>query len=177
MLRVVAHAIECPLLDSRAALPQSTQSFTNSTANFAPMVTIHMNYDGELRCSAVHAPSKRALVTDAPVDNHGRGESFSPTDLVATALGTCILTTVAIVAERHGWKMSGSTAQVDKHMVADPVRRIGKLVVSITMRGDFDARARETLERTAHTCPVHKSLAANVEIPITFTWEPSAASA
>lgn len=108
-------------------------------------------------------------MTDAPVDNMGKGESFSPTDLVATALGSCVLTTMAIVAERHGWKMEGSEAVVEKHMVADPARRIGKLVVAVRMRGEFDGRARETLERTAHTCPVHKSLS-NVEIPMTFEW-------
>ena len=134
------------------------------------MVQIQMKYEGGLRCAAVHAPSKTKLLTDAPVDNQGKGESFSPTDLVATALGTCILTTMAIVAERHGWKMEGSEATVVKHMVADPARRIGKLVVTIKMRGEFDARARETLERTAHTCPVHKSLAPNVEIPLSFEW-------
>jgi putative redox protein len=132
-----------------------------------------MNYEGGLRCTAVHTPSKTKLLTDAPVDNQGKGESFSPTDLVATALGTCILTTMAIVAERHGWKMDGSEATVVKHMVADPARRIGKLVVTVKMRGVFDARARETLERTAHTCPVHKSLAPNVEIPLSFEWDQS----
>jgi putative redox protein len=134
------------------------------------MVTIQVKYDGGLRCTAEHGPSKTKLVTDAPVDNMGKGESFSPTDLAATALGTCILTTMAIVAARNGWKMDGSEATVVKHMVADPVRRIGKLVVSVRMRGAFDARARETLERTAHACPVHKSLAPDVEIPMTFEW-------
>lgn len=141
------------------------------------MVEIQTRYEGSLRSSAVHGPSRTRLVTDAPVDNQGRGESFSPTDLVATALGTCILTTMGIVAERHGWRMEGSEAIVVKHMVADPARRIGRLVVTIRMRGDFDARARETLERTALTCPVHKSLAATVEIPITFEWEATGARA
>ncbi|MDZ4774068.1 MAG: OsmC family protein [Planctomycetota bacterium] len=137
------------------------------------MVEIQMKYEGSLRCAAVHAPSRTQLVTDAPVDNQGKGESFSPTDLVATALGTCILTTMAVVAERHGWRMEGSEASVVKHMVADPARRIGKLTVTIRMHGTFDARARETLERAAHTCPVHKSLAANVEIPMSFEWDSS----
>jgi putative redox protein len=141
------------------------------------MVTIQVQYDGSLRCTSVHGPSKTELVTDAPADNMGRGESFSPTDLVATALGSCILTTMAIVADRHGWKIEGSQASVEKHMVADPARRIGKLVVAIKMRGDLDARARETLERTAHTCPVHTSLAQNVEIPMTFEWDAQSARA
>src|SRR6187549_568986 len=112
------------------------------------MVEITIRYQGDLHCDATHGPSQTTLATDAPVDNQGKGESFSPTDLVATALGTCILTTMAIVAERHGWKMEGSEATVVKHMVADPARRIGKLVVTVKMRGAFDARARETLERT-----------------------------
>jgi putative redox protein len=141
------------------------------------MVTIQVKYDGGLRCTSEHGPSKTTLVTDAPADNMGKGESFSPTDLVATALGSCVLTTMAIVADRHGWKMEGSRATVEKHMVADPARRIGKLVVSIRMQGEFDARARETLERTAHTCPVHKSLASNVEIPMTFEWNAQSARA
>lgn len=141
------------------------------------MVQIQMKYEGGLRCTAVHGPSKTKLSTDAPVDNQGKGESFSPTDLVGTALGTCILTTMAIVAERHGWKMEGSEAVVVKHMVADPARRIGKLVVTIRMRGTFDERARETLERTAHTCPVHRSLTPNVEIPMTFEWDSSSVRA
>jgi putative redox protein len=139
------------------------------------MVTIQVEYEGGLHCTAVHGPSKAELSTDAPVDNHGKGESFSPTDLVATALGTCILTTMGIVAERHGWNMSGSHASVVKHMVSTPVRRIGKLEVRVTMKGSFDARAKETLERTAHTCPVHKSLSPDVEVPMTFEWDALAA--
>ncbi len=134
------------------------------------MVTITMNYQGELRCTATHAPSKQALTTDAPVDNQGRGESFSPTDLVATALGTCILTTMGIVAARHGWPLAGSTATVIKEMVADPVRRIGRLRVTLVMAHALEPKAREALERTAHTCPVHQSLASNVEVPMEFRW-------
>ncbi|MBK8179040.1 MAG: OsmC family protein [Planctomycetes bacterium] len=134
------------------------------------MVTITMNYQGELRCTATHAPSKQALTTDAPVDNQGRGESFSPTDLVATALGTCILTTMGIVAARHGWPLAGSTATVIKEMVADPVRRIGRLRVTLVMAHALEPKAREALERAAHTCPVHQSLASNVEVPVEFRW-------
>jgi len=141
------------------------------------VVEIRMKYEGALRCEAVHGPSRTTVLTDAPVDNQGKGESFSPTDLVATALGTCILTTMAIVAERHDWKMVGSEITVVKHMVADPARRIGKLAVTVHMKGKFDQRARDTLERTAHTCPVHKSLAPNVEIPMTFAWDASGVSA
>jgi putative redox protein len=134
------------------------------------MVTITMDYRGELRCQATHGPSRTELTTDAPADNQGKGESFSPTDLVATALGTCILTTMGIVAARHGWPMAGSTATVVKEMVADPVRRIGRLRVTLLMSHALEAKAREALERAALTCPVHRSLASNVEIPLEIRW-------
>lgn len=134
------------------------------------MVEIRMHYEGGLRCRAVHGPSGAELVTDAPLDNHGQGASFSPTDLVATALGTCVLTTMGIVAERHGWELAGSQARVEKVMVATPVRRIGSLALVVVLPAALDARARETLERTAHTCPVHKSLGADVELPMRFEY-------
>lgn len=135
------------------------------------MVTIQMSYQGELRTQATHGPSKTTLITDAPLDNQGKGASFSPTDLVATALGTCMLTTMGIVAKRHGWKLEGATATVEKHMVADPERRIGKLTVEIRVPAGFGEKERTILERTALTCPVHKSLRPEVEIPVTFRWE------
>lgn len=141
------------------------------------MVEIQIRYEGGLHTRAVHGPSRVALETDAPVDNHGRGESFSPTDLVATALGSCILTTMGIVAERHGWKIEGSSARVVKHMQSAPVRRIAKLEVFLAMAGEHDARARETLERTALTCPVHQSLLPAVELPVRFEWGAAAARA
>lgn len=134
------------------------------------MVTIQTRYQGELRTQATHGPSQTVLVTDAPVDNQGKGESFSPTDLVATALGTCMLTTMGIVAKRHGWALEGATATVEKHMVADPERRIGMLTVAIRVPGIFGEKERTILERTALTCPVHKSLSPKVEIPVTFQW-------
>ena len=133
------------------------------------MVRIDVTYRGELSCVSVHAPSRTELVTDAPVDNQGRGLSFSPTDLVATALATCMLTTIGIVAERHGWRIEGASATVEKTMVADPVRRIGSLAVVLRLP-ELDERARTTLERTALTCPVHRSLAPEVSIPVTFEW-------
>jgi putative redox protein len=135
------------------------------------MVTIQTLYQGDLRAQATHGPSKIALITDAPVDNQGKGASFSPTDLVATALGTCMLTTMGIVAKRHGWKLEGASATVEKHMVADPERRIGKLAVAIRVPGAFGEKERTVLERTALTCPVHRSLHPKVEIPVTFHWD------
>jgi putative redox protein len=134
------------------------------------MVEIRVRYEGGLRCQATHGPSGATLSTDAPVDNQGRGESFSPTDLVATALGTCMLTTMGIVAERHGWDLSDAVVTVHKGMLADPKRRIGRLSVTMRIGGAHDARARKTLEETALTCPVHRSLGADVEIPVEFHW-------
>jgi putative redox protein len=140
------------------------------------MVRISIRYDGDLRCRAVHGPSKTELSTDAPVDNQGKGESFSPTDLCATALGTCMLTTMGIVAARHGWSLEGSTVEVEKSMIADPTRRIGRLDVVIRVPAQLDERARAVLEKTALTCPVHRSLREDVEIPVRFEWGSSRAS-
>lgn len=134
------------------------------------MVTIDVRYLGELRCEATHAPSRQSLTTDAPVDNGGRGDSFSPTDLVATALGTCMMTIMGKVAERHGWRLDGLTVSVAKHMVADPLRRIGKLEVVFTMPRAFADRERQILEQAAFTCPVHKSLHTAIEIPVKFLY-------
>lgn len=134
------------------------------------MVTISVVYQGDLRTQATHGPSKSTLITDAPVDNQGKGASFSPTDLVATALATCMLTTMGIVAKRHGWVLDGATAEVEKHMVADPERRIGKLPVTLRVPHEFGEKERTILERTALTCPVHRSLHPKVEIPVTFQW-------
>ena len=135
------------------------------------MVEIRVVYEGALRCRARHGPSGNELWTDAPVDNNGRGESFSPTDLVATALGTCMLTIMGIVAERHGWDLRGTTARVEKRMVSDPRRRIGELVAVVRGPSHLDQRARATLEAAALTCPVHASLGAEVQRPVTFEWD------
>ena len=134
------------------------------------MVKVRVSYEGGLRCRATHGPSGAEVVTDAPVDNHGQGQSFSPTDLVATALGACMLTIMGIVAERHGWDLAGATVEVEKSMVADPDRRIGSLGVVIQVAGEHDAKARTVLERAALTCPVHRTLGANVDIPVRFVW-------
>ena len=111
------------------------------------MVAISIRYEGGLRCRATHGPSGQTLVTDAPADNHGRGEAFSPTDLVAAALGTCVLTVMAIFAERHGWDLAGSEAHVEKRMVADPARRIAALEIVVRVPVELTPEAREALER------------------------------
>lgn len=132
------------------------------------MVKIQIAYEGDLRCRATHGPSGVQLNTDAPVDNQGRGESFSPTDLVATALGACMLTIMGIVARRHAWDLSGATVEVTKGMVSAPIRRIGSLEVVIRVPAELDEAARKTLENAAYTCPVHKSLHPEIQIPVRF---------
>jgi putative redox protein len=134
------------------------------------MVTIEIKYEGDLHCSAVHGPSKAALATDAPSDNQGRGESFSPTDLVATALATCILTTMAIAARKHGHELAGCTATVTKEMVTTPERRIGRLATTVHITESLDEGVQTRLERAAHACPVHRSLHPDIDAPIDFHW-------
>ena len=136
----------------------------------AHFVQIEMTYDGQLRTTATHGPSGSKVITDAPVDNHGRGESFSPTDLVATALGSCMATIMGIFAERHGVDLRGMRVTVKKEMVTAPVRRIGKLTTEIFVPLPADHPQRETLERVVFTCPVHQSLHPDVEKPVTFHW-------
>lgn len=134
------------------------------------MVEINVIYNGQLRTTATHGPSKNSLITDAPVDNMGKGEAFSPTDLVATALATCILTTMGIVAQRHNIDMTGATAKVTKEMVTAPVRRIGRLATTIQMPRRLSEEDQTRLERAAHACPVHQSLHPDVQAPITINW-------
>jgi len=134
------------------------------------MVRIDVSYQGGLRCEAVHGPSGTKLVTDAPVDNHGKGESFSPTDLVATALGTCISTIMGIVAEREKINLGGLRISVQKEMSADPPRRIARLVTRIVMPQGLTEQQRAKLEKAAHTCPVHRTLQGNVDMPIEFVY-------
>ena len=134
------------------------------------MVKIDIEYRGELRCEAVHGPSGTRLSTDAPKDNMGKGESFSPTDLVATALGTCMLTLMGIAARSLNVDLTGSRVSVQKEMVATPMRRIGKLGVKISVPTKLTAEQRQKLEQAALTCPVHKSLHPDVQLPVEFVW-------
>ena len=134
------------------------------------MVEIDAVYEGDLHCRLSHGPSGAVLVTDAPVDNHGRGAAFAPTDLVAAALDSCMLTVMGIVAQRHGIDLSGTRAHVKKEMVSDPGRRIKRLDTTITFAKPFDAAQRALLERTALTCPVHHSLRSEIEVPVRFVY-------
>jgi putative redox protein len=134
------------------------------------MVAIQVEYQGDLHCRAVHGPSRAELNTDAPVDNQGRGESFSPTDLVATALGTCMLTVMGILARTLNLDITGATATVEKQMTSTAPRRIQSLTVRIHVPHALSLEDQQKLERAAHTCPVHKSLHPDIDTPIEFTW-------
>lgn len=132
------------------------------------MVTITAKYQGELHCEATH-PSGARLETDAPKDNNGRGESFSPTDLVATAIGTCALTVMGILARKLDVNMEGAALSIEKTMTPPP-RRIASLNTVITMPKDIAPEHREKLEEAANQCPVKKSLHPDIDLPITFIW-------
>ncbi|MEM8964441.1 MAG: OsmC family protein [Acidobacteriota bacterium] len=132
-------------------------------------VEITGRYTGNLNVEIQHGPSGATIHTAAPVDNHGDGSSFSPTDLTAAALGACMLTVMGIVAARHEIDLSGMHFQLEKHMVSDP-RRIGRIPVTITMPAGLDAKQRKLLERTANQCPVHKSLHDAVEKDVRFVY-------
>lgn len=134
------------------------------------MVEISIVYEGALRCAATHGPSGNVLHTDAPKDNHGKGESFSPTDLVATALGACMLTVMGIAARTLQVDITGAQVSVHKQMAASPVRRIGALTVTIRVPTSVSEAHRAQLEKAAYTCPVHQSLHPDVAMPITFEW-------
>ena len=136
-------------------------------------VEITGKYVGQLGVLATHSPSGATMTTDAPTDNGGKGESFSPTDLVATALGTCVLTILGLVAERHGIDLKGSQVKVTKEMVTSPVRRIGglKTVVTIPPGAVEDPAMRSRMEEAARKCPVHKSLHPDIDAPIEFIYQ------
>ena len=137
------------------------------------MPTIHVDYLGDLRTDCTHLHSGTHINTDAPTDNQGRGEAFSPTDLVANALGTCILTTMAIFARRDGIELAGSTMEVTKVMSTAPPRRIARIEIDLTLRtadGLPDEATRTKLEAIAHTCPVAISLHPDLEQAVTIRW-------
>ncbi len=132
------------------------------------MVEIQIAYEGQLGCKAVHGPSGQVILTDAPVDNMGKGEFFSPTDLVATGLGTCMLTIMGIAANEHKIDISGATAKVIKEMAEKPARQIGTLRVTINVPKALTAEQKRLLEQAAKSCPVHKSLSHTINIPLEF---------
>ncbi len=134
------------------------------------MTSVTIEYQGDLHCKATHELSGTVLTTDAPRDNHGKGESFSPTDLVATALGSCILSVMGIKARLLKVDISGATATVDKEMANAPARRIKRITVKVRVPHQLNSEHRQALEEAAYTCPVHKSMHPDVEMPIEIAW-------
>ena len=135
------------------------------------MVNISVEYTGDLHCDAVHGPSDAKIATDAPTDNKGKGEAFSPTDLVATALATCVSTTMGIKAQELDVDLRGMTVSVQKEMSKDAPRRIVGLPSEVHIPLPANSPHRDVLEQTALNCPVHKSLPVEINRPTKFFWE------
>ena len=135
------------------------------------MVNISIEYTGDLHCDATHGPSEAKLATDAPSDNQGKGESFSPTDLVATALGTCMSTIMGIKAEELGVDLRGMRVSVQKEMSKEGPRRIVRLPSEVHIPLPANSPHRGALEQAALNCPVHKSLPNEIERPTRCFWE------
>jgi uncharacterized OsmC-like protein len=133
-------------------------------------MTATVTYDANLRTTCQHLQSGSNFETDAPSDNKGQGARFSPTDLIATGLGGCLITTMGIKAESMDIKLDGAKVDVTKVMMSEP-RRIGKIIIAVTMpKLDLDEKTKEILERVGRTCPVERSLHPDMELDISFTW-------
>lgn len=133
-------------------------------------MTSKVTYLGDLRTECTHLQSENSFITDAPLDNNGKGEAFSPTDTVATGLASCMMTVMGIKARDMGVDMKGTTASVTKIMASDP-RRISKIEVTLELPFESDEKTRQILERTARTCPVFYSLHPDIEKIIVFNWK------
>lgn len=133
-------------------------------------MTSKVTYLGDLRTQCVHIQSGATIITDAPTDNHGKGEAFSPTDLAATSLGTCMLTIMAIKSNDLGIDLKDSTVEVTKIMQAVP-RRISKIIIVMNMAIAVDEKTKIILERTAMNCPVLLSLHTDIDKEITINWK------
>ncbi len=134
------------------------------------MVEIQIAYQGKLRALATHGPSGYTVETDAPVDNEGLGERFSPTDLVATAMGSCALTIMGIVARKRGFFFEGAKVKVEKHMESTPYRRIGKLMLLFDMPAKVEQENRRLLQKAAEECPVRRSLHPDIRVEMQFNY-------
>ena len=134
------------------------------------MSDANISYKNNLRTEALHLSSGETIITDAPVDNEGKGEAFSPTDLVATALGSCMITIMGIVAQKHNIDIGGTTATVKKIMGSNP-RKIDEVVIDISMSNHLNENDRKRLERAALSCPVHKSLHPDLIKTISFSYK------
>jgi putative redox protein len=133
-------------------------------------VTIDFVYEGDLHCTLTHGPSGSRFVTDAPTDNRGKDEAFSPTDLVGASMGSCILTTMGIVAADRGWSIEGARGKVTKKMGWKPRRHIARLIVEIALPAALDVKARTVLERSARSCPVEESLEERTVVDLSFRY-------
>ena len=133
------------------------------------MNSFEIKYDGGLRTSATHLESGSLINTDAPKDNHGLGATFSPTDMVCTALASCMLTIIAIAVEKNGVNIEGTIAQVKKTMSKEP-RMIGQIDVKITFPSNYDKKTKLIIERSALNCPVHKSLSDSMIKNVSFNY-------
>lgn len=133
-------------------------------------VEMDIRYDGKLHCTATHGPSKVSIATDAPTDNQGKGEAFSPTDLVGAALGSCIMTIMGMVAERSGLDLTGTTIRVRKEMAAHPARRIASLAVTVIYPPNLNLsdEARMKLAKVVEMCPVKHSLHPDIKVTAEF---------
>ena len=135
------------------------------------MVEIKLSYEGDLHCSAIHVPSGNTLVTDAPLDNNGLGLAFSPTDLLATALGSCMATVIGILAKRKGLAVEGMTVNVRKFMSDDQPRRVKRLELDLQIPLPASHPDRKLLESAAHGCPVHHSIHPDIEVVMEWLWQ------
>ena len=134
------------------------------------MVQVSVKYTGELHCDATHGPSRAKISTDAPSDNKGKGEAFSPTDMVATSLATCMLTIMGIMARNKEVNIQGATAEITKVMGTEP-RRIIRIEIKFNMpKVGIDEHTQELLQRAAKTCPVAKSIHPDIEQVVEFFW-------
>jgi putative redox protein len=134
------------------------------------MVEMKAEYQGQLSCTLTHGPSGGQIVTDAPKDNQGLGRSFSPTDLLGAALGSCMLTIMGIYAQRHNIDLKGARAAITKEMAVDPVRRVGKLILKITLPASVPPEHRAPIERAGRSCPVTQSLHPNLVQDVTVEY-------
>lgn len=133
-------------------------------------MTSSIIYKGELNCSATHSQNKTVIETDAPIDNKGKGEKFSPTDLLCVSLATCVITTMAIKADEMQINLEGATLEVTKSMIVDP-RRVGRIDIKITLpKLNLTDKDKLILERSGYNCPVQKSLHPDVEKEIKYHW-------
>lgn len=137
---------------------------------FLMSVEITGKYKGNLRVELTHGPSGTVIETDAPVDNNGKGEKFSPTDLLSSSLGACMLTIMGIVADRDNIDLKDANFKVEKHMATDTPRRVKKIVVEINLPNTLSDEEKKKLERAAHTCPVHHSLLPEIEKEVNFNY-------